>query len=119
LSLGDLRRVHARRCVLLDPVGGASRGLVRPVLVLADRDGHAATVGANGRVADEAGHTADDLLHFVAPLGNDVEQFRGAVTGVAPNYDIHVASFPRLSRTGSVEATLTDGRPCGISGTAG
>src|SRR5437867_3214003 len=88
-AFGDHGRVGHRADVLLDPLGGSPRGLVRTGLVLADSDGDAALAAPKSRVAHEARYPADEVLDFLVPLLELLEQLRGALAGIAANDCVH------------------------------
>src|SRR5947209_19942416 len=88
-AFGDHGRVGHRADVLLDPLGGSPRGLVCPGLVLADSDGGAALAAPKSRVAHEARYPADEVLDFLVPLLELLEQLRGALAGIAANDCVH------------------------------
>jgi hypothetical protein len=73
-AFGDHWRVGHRADVLLDPLGGSPRGLVCPGLVLADGDSRAALAAPKSRVAHEARYPADEVLDFLIPLLELLEQ---------------------------------------------
>src|SRR5881227_2730391 len=75
--LGDRGRVYRRADVLLDPLGSASRGLVRAGLVFADRHSHTAIAASNRCVAGESRHPADEGLHVFLALREKVKELRG------------------------------------------
>src|SRR5207237_5239360 len=65
------------------------RRLVCPGLVLADSDGGAALAAPKSRVAHEARYPADEVLDFLIPLFELLEQLRGALAGIAANDCVH------------------------------
>jgi len=76
-ALGDHGWTARRADVLLDSLGGAPGGLISAGLVLADRHGHAGVrAAAKGRVADEAGHPADEVLHVLLALSEEIKKLR-------------------------------------------
>src|SRR5919112_2967109 len=73
LALDDLRRAGWRRGhVLLHPLPGAARRLLRPGSAIAGRDRGQFRPVTHGVVGDEAGNAAQQLLDLLAPARQPV-----------------------------------------------
>jgi hypothetical protein len=56
---------------------------------LTDRDRGAAVAAPKGGIADEARHAADEVLHVLLPLAEEIEEFRSTRPGIAANDCVH------------------------------
>src|SRR5215203_4088274 len=75
--------------ILLHPLTGAARRLLRPGPLIAGRDGGQFRPVAHGVVGDEAGNAAQQLLDLLAPARHRVGERRGVAP--ATNHDVHRA----------------------------
>src|SRR5215213_1779885 len=103
LTLNNFRRAGWRLgYVLLHPLPGAARRLLRPGPIIAGRDGGQFRPVTHGIVGDEAGNAAQQLLDLLAPARQRVGECRG----VAPttNHDVHRA--PPETSVSSITADL-------------
>src|SRR5436309_6746163 len=82
-SLRDRWWVDRPGDVLLDPRGSSLGRLVRACLVVADRHGHPAVTASKCCVLDEARNPADEFLHVLLALAQEIEELRRTLPRVA------------------------------------